>query len=96
MREQKQHCTFTQGRGIHMETDEKELNDSLWQEIESHNLKKRLNAISSEMLENASVIDVIQVELTRGDGSMDKPARKVFAYFLPSGKYIGEIDPLTS
>lgn len=54
------------------------------------NLKRNL---AIEVLEKADIVPVIRVELLRGKGVEGDPVRKILAFYLPNGVYIGEVDP---
>lgn len=69
-------------------------NAELKRQLEERQIKKYINALGSELLKGAKLVDIIQVELTRGHGNTKSPARKVLAFYLPNGIYVGEIDPL--
>lgn len=63
-------------------------------QLKERHIKKCINDLGTELLRGAKLIDVIQIELTRGHGNEKNPARKVLAFYLPNGNYVGEIDPL--
>ena len=57
------------------------------------NNELRVN-LATEVVKKAELIQVIQIEITRGNGTEKNPVRRVYVFFLPKGDYIGEMDPL--
>lgn len=48
--------------------------------------------LSSSRLRQAELIEVIRVQINRGEGTKDNLARMVNCYFLKDGTFIGEED----
>lgn len=42
-------------------------------------------------LKNACTVDVLRVEFVQGEGTAVNPCRLMYRFYLPNGRYIGEI-----
>ena len=42
-------------------------------------------------LENASITKALRVTFVQGEGSQESPCRMMWRFYLPDGRYIGEI-----
>ena len=42
-------------------------------------------------LENASITKALRVTFVQGDGTKERPCRLMWRFYLPDGRYIGEI-----
>nr|DAS74334.1 MAG TPA: hypothetical protein [Caudoviricetes sp.] len=42
-------------------------------------------------LENASITKALRVAFVQGDGTQEHPCRLMWRFYLPDGRYIGEI-----
>ena len=42
-------------------------------------------------LENASITKALRVAFVQGDGTKESPCRLMWRFYLPDGRYIGEI-----
>ena len=42
-------------------------------------------------LENASITKTLRVAFVQGEGSQESPCRLMWRFYLPDGRYIGEI-----
>lgn len=43
-------------------------------------------------LQEVAMVSVICCGVLEGEGTIENPARKVYKFYLPSGKEIGEVD----
>lgn len=42
-------------------------------------------------LENASITKALRVTFVQGEGTQERPCRLMWRFYLPDGRYIGEI-----
>lgn len=42
-------------------------------------------------LENASITKALRVAFVQGEGTQERPCRLMWRFYLPDGRYIGEI-----
>ena len=42
-------------------------------------------------LENASITNALRVAFVQGEGAQESPCRLMWRFYLPDGRYIGEI-----
>ena len=57
---------------------------------------KCMTSVDSEhifRLENARTEEVLRVEIVQGEGTQENPCRRVWRFYLPNGRYIGELLP---
>ena len=47
-------------------------------------------------LENASITKALRVTFVQGDGTQERPCRLMWRFYLPDGRYIGEIPAVDS
>lgn len=47
-----------------------------------------------ERIDQAKIIEIIQVDVCKGKGTEEEPCRRVEKFFKIDGTFIGQIDPL--